>query len=175
MSRVLRRSCGVFDSASRPSRFASEVTPNSPPSPSATRPWGGERLGGSGRRARCGSQESRVELRAGADLELPIGVAQVHLDRLDRDEGPGDRARRASSPSPAQGPPQRRPNSVPSAALHPPSRRRPTLRPRKKIRDAFGVTSDANQLGPEAESCRACVPVDRNRWTKERPSAPTPG
>ena len=27
-----------------------------------------------------------MELRAGADLELAVGVAQVHLDRLDRDE-----------------------------------------------------------------------------------------
>ena len=27
-----------------------------------------------------------MELRAGADLELAIGVALVHLDRLDRDE-----------------------------------------------------------------------------------------
>ena len=50
-------------------------------------PTGGRRATRrSGRRARCGSQEGRVELRAGADLELAIGVAQVHLDRLDRDE-----------------------------------------------------------------------------------------
>jgi TrwC relaxase len=45
-----------------------------------------ERLGRSGRRARCGGQEGLVQLRAGADLELAIGAAQVELDRLDRDE-----------------------------------------------------------------------------------------
>src|SRR5262249_61003564 len=41
-------------------------------------------LCGSGRGPRC--QEGLGELRAGADLELAVGVAQVHLDRLDRDE-----------------------------------------------------------------------------------------
>ena len=41
---------------------------------------------GAGVGAWCGSQEGRVELRAGADLELAIGVAQVHLDRFDGDE-----------------------------------------------------------------------------------------
>jgi tetratricopeptide (TPR) repeat protein len=48
-------------------------------------PTEGERLGRNWRRARCWSQ-GLVELRAGADLELAVGVAQVHLDRLDSDE-----------------------------------------------------------------------------------------
>jgi hypothetical protein len=47
--------------------------------------WGG-RSGRGGRRVRCWSHEGVLELGAGADLELAIGVAQVHLDRLDRDE-----------------------------------------------------------------------------------------
>src|SRR5215471_591347 len=46
----------------------------------------GERLGRGRRRVRCRSQQGVLELGAGADLELAIGVAQVHLDRLDRDE-----------------------------------------------------------------------------------------
>src|SRR5262249_47548563 len=41
-------------------------------------------LCGSGRGPRC--QEGLGELRAGADLELAVSVAQVHLDGLDRDE-----------------------------------------------------------------------------------------
>jgi RibD C-terminal domain len=53
-----------------------------------TRPESGlrARLGRSGRRALWGSKQGLVELRAGADLELAIGAAQVHLDRLHRDE-----------------------------------------------------------------------------------------
>jgi hypothetical protein len=45
-----------------------------------------ERSGGRSPGARRGSQEGRIKLRAGADLELVIRVAQVHLDRLDGDK-----------------------------------------------------------------------------------------
>src|SRR4029453_12833710 len=69
----------------RKSWFASEVPPTSPLRFFHARPWRG-RLAGRGSRALRRSQEGLVELRAGADFELAVGVAQVHLDRLDRDE-----------------------------------------------------------------------------------------
>jgi hypothetical protein len=58
------------------------LAPNVVPRPDGA----GERLGGNGRWGRCGCHEGVVERRAEADLELAIGVAQVDLDRRDRDE-----------------------------------------------------------------------------------------
>src|SRR4029453_6706790 len=61
-------------SASWRIRFASEVTPTSPLLFSQPRERVGERLSGRRPRARCGSHKGRVELCAGADLELAIGA-----------------------------------------------------------------------------------------------------